>query len=85
MIEEYWTSPEDLQSHLRSSDYQRVLLVVEMAKGHPEIKFEEVVRTAGFETIAEDSEPPRSDWHRRTARVSCFDWCDSARVTQATM
>ena len=53
MIEEYWTSPEDLQSHLRSSDYQRVLLVVEMAKGHPEIKFEEVVRTAGFETIAE--------------------------------
>ncbi len=52
MIEEFWTSQEDLQRHLRSSDYQRILLVVEMAKGHPEIRFDEVTHSSGFETIA---------------------------------
>ncbi len=53
MVEEFWTSHEELRRHLRSSDYQRILLVIEMAKGHPEIKFDEIVRSTGFETIAE--------------------------------
>ena len=52
MLEEFWAGHEDLQRHLRSSDYQRILLVVEMAKGHPEIRFDEVLRSSGFETIA---------------------------------
>ncbi len=53
MVDESWTSHEELQRHLRSSDYQRILLVIEMARGHPEIRFDEVVRSTGFETIAE--------------------------------
>jgi quinol monooxygenase YgiN len=53
LIEETWNSQEDLERHLRSSDYQRVLLVVEMAKGQPEIRFSTISHTSGFEAIAE--------------------------------
>jgi quinol monooxygenase YgiN len=53
MIEEIWNSQEDCERHLRSQDYQRVLLVVEMAKGQPEIRFSTISHTSGFEAIAE--------------------------------
>ena len=53
MIEELWTNQEELQRHLCSSDYQRVLLVVEMARGQPEIRFGSISHSSGFETIAE--------------------------------
>ncbi len=53
MIEELWSSQEELERHLCSSDYQRVLLVIEMAKGQPEIRFSAISHTSGFETIAE--------------------------------
>lgn len=53
MIEELWSSKEDLQRHLSSSDYYRILLVIEMAKGQPEIRFNEISHSSGFETITE--------------------------------
>jgi hypothetical protein len=53
MIEELWSSREELQRHLRSSDYKTILLVIEMAKGRPEIRFDEVSRSSGVETIVE--------------------------------
>jgi quinol monooxygenase YgiN len=53
MIEELWDSQEQLERHLCSSGYQRVLLVVEMAKGQPEIRFNAISHTSGFEAIAE--------------------------------
>ena len=51
MIEELWRSQEELEQHLRSSDYRHVLLVVEMAKGPPEIRFSAISHWSGVETI----------------------------------
>ena len=53
MIEELWSSQEELQGHLCSSDYQRILLVVEMAKGEPEIRFSTISDSKGLEMIVE--------------------------------
>jgi hypothetical protein len=51
MIDELWKCQEDLDRHLRSVEYGRILLVVEMARDKPEIRFDEVVRSTGIETI----------------------------------
>jgi hypothetical protein len=53
MLEELWTTRRELERHLRSPGYQRVLLVIEMAKGQPEIRFHTISHTSGFEIIAE--------------------------------
>jgi len=51
MIEELWTSEEDMSRHLRSEEYRRVLLVVEMAEERPEIRFDTIRHSSGVETI----------------------------------
>lgn len=51
MIEELWTSEEDMLHHLQSEDYRRVLLVVEMAEEPPEIRFDTIRHSSGVETI----------------------------------
>ena len=51
MVEELWRSQEELERHLRSSDYRSVLLVVEMAEVPPEIKFSTISNSSGVETI----------------------------------
>ena len=53
MIEEIWKDEKDLARHLRSDEYQKVLLVAEMASAPPEIKFYKVLRTTGVETVEE--------------------------------
>ncbi len=53
MMEELWSTQQELRRHLCSSDYQRILLVIEMAKGQPEIRFNTISHSSGFETIAE--------------------------------
>ncbi len=40
LLEELWMSDEDVQCHLRSEKYRKVLLVVEMAAEPPEIRFD---------------------------------------------
>ncbi len=51
MLEQLWASGEDLERYLRSEEFHKVLLVIEMAVEPPEIRFEEVSRSTGVETI----------------------------------
>jgi quinol monooxygenase YgiN len=51
MFEEKWRSEEDLERHLRSGEYRNVLLVMEMALKHPEVRFNKVSTSTGFEMI----------------------------------
>jgi len=50
-FEEMWRSEEDLERHLRSKGYRNVLLVMEMAIKHPEVRFNTVSTSTGIETI----------------------------------
>ncbi len=51
VLEEWWDSQEDLDRHLRSDEYRKVLLVMEMALHPPEVRFETVLASSGIETI----------------------------------
>ena len=51
MFEQLWRSEEDLTRHLQSNEYRIVLLVMEMALVQPEVRFDVIARTSGFETI----------------------------------
>ena len=51
MLEEIWMSNEDVQHHLRSEKYRKILLVVEMASELPEIRFDTIAESSGVETI----------------------------------
>ena len=50
-FEEMWKSEEELERHLRSDEYHKVLLVLEMALKQPEIRFDTISSSAGIETI----------------------------------
>jgi quinol monooxygenase YgiN len=50
-FEEMWRSEEELQRHLRSDEYHKVLLVLEMALKHPEVRFDTISTSTGIETI----------------------------------
>jgi len=56
MLEELWRNEEDLERHLRSDEYRKVLLVVEIALEPPEIRFNTIAHSTGVETI----EKPRN-------------------------
>jgi len=51
LLEEFWRDEEALERHLQSEDYRKVLLVVEMAVEPPEIRFDAIAQSTGFETI----------------------------------
>ena len=51
MLEQLWNSEENALAHLRSDIYQKVLLVIEMATKPPEVRFDVIARSSGFETI----------------------------------
>ena len=51
MFEEIWRNEESLAQHLRSEKYHDVLLVMEMALKHPEVRFNTVSTSTGIETI----------------------------------
>jgi len=51
MLDELWLSEEELQHHLRSERYRKILLVVEMAAEPPEIRFDIIAQSSGVETI----------------------------------
>jgi len=53
MIEEIWEDEKDLMNHLRSDEYQRILLVAEMASAPPEIMFYRIQSTSGVELVEE--------------------------------
>ena len=51
MLDELWLSEAELQYHLRSERYRKILLVVEMAAEPPEIRFDMIAQSSGVETI----------------------------------
>ena len=64
MIEELWTSEEDMSRHLRSEEYRRVLLVIEMAEERPEIRFDTIRHSSGVETIEKPRNRPSNQKDR---------------------
>lgn len=46
-----WATEGDLESHLRSQDYRQLLLVMEWARVPPEVRFDTVSHSTGFETV----------------------------------
>jgi quinol monooxygenase YgiN len=55
---EEWNSQADVDRHLRSNDYKKVLAVMDMSNTQPEIKFNTISDTKGMETI----EAAREKW-----------------------
>lgn len=51
LFESWWENQGDLDRHLRSDLYRRVILVMEMAIEYPMIRFSEIIKTTGMETI----------------------------------
>jgi quinol monooxygenase YgiN len=51
LMDELWRNNEDLECHLRSEDYLKVLLVVEMALEKPEIRFDTITCSTGVDMI----------------------------------
>jgi quinol monooxygenase YgiN len=57
MFEELWRSQEELDQHLRSDEYRKVLLIMEMALQHPEVRFSHIAGSSGIETIEKARTP----------------------------
>ncbi len=53
VCEQVWRNQDDLNQYLRSEDYRRMLLLMELAGEPPEIKFQKISETAGIEVIEE--------------------------------
>ena len=51
MYEEMWKSEGELEEHLRSDEYRKVLFVMEMALHQPEVGFNTLTSSTGIETI----------------------------------
>jgi hypothetical protein len=51
LFEDTWASEADLERHLRSPDYRQLLLVMELARVQPEVRFNRVSHSTGLETI----------------------------------
>jgi len=50
-FEEMWRNEEEFENHLRSDEYHKLLLVLEMAPTPPEIRFDTISNSTGIETI----------------------------------
>ena len=53
LIDQLWSTEENMKRHLRSEDYLDILIVMEMAVEAPEIRFDYISKTTGMETIEE--------------------------------
>ena len=51
MLEEIWANEKDLERHLRSDKFLAALLVVEMGREFPEIRFDVISHSTGIDTI----------------------------------
>jgi quinol monooxygenase YgiN len=49
---EEWRAEEDLERHLRSPQYRKILMALDMADAEPEVRFDTVVETTGMQLIA---------------------------------
>ena len=51
LLEELWAGEQEMHRHLQSDTYHRILLAIEMADAPPEIRFDKIMESTGFETI----------------------------------
>ena len=51
MLDELWAEEDKLIRHLRSELFRRILLAIEMSEEPPEVRFEKITQTSGFEII----------------------------------
>ncbi len=61
MIEQLWELREDLERHLRSEEFHKLLQAVEMSLERPEIRFDEIARSSGIEAIEKAIGLPRGE------------------------
>lgn len=50
---EQWSTQDDLECHLRSPQYKRILAALDMSDVEPEIHFDTVIETKGMQLIEE--------------------------------
>jgi len=53
-----WRSGEDLEQYLRSEYYLNTLMVLEMSEKEPDLRFDEVSRSTGIETVEKARQCP---------------------------
>jgi quinol monooxygenase YgiN len=51
MLEAVWGSDEDLDLHIRSVEYRKLLQVLEMTPKQSEIRFDTILKSTGIETV----------------------------------
>jgi quinol monooxygenase YgiN len=51
MLIEEWNSQKDLERHIRSDDFRKILAVMDLAAKPPEISFQTISSTAGFDLV----------------------------------
>ncbi len=51
VLVERWNSQAELEAHLRSEAYRRILAAIELSGGPPEVRFDYVSATEGMELI----------------------------------
>jgi quinol monooxygenase YgiN len=51
VLEQVWKAQEPLDRHLRSEEYRNLLIVLEMSRNKPEIRFDTITHSTGIETI----------------------------------
>ena len=61
LLEELWSDEEQMEHHLRSSEFYKVLLVSELSRTPPEFRFETVLRSSGIETIVKARTSPGAE------------------------
>ena len=68
LVEE-WKSEEDLHTHIRSREFEKILALMDMSEGPPEIRIDKVSRRVGIDAIAairgKVAAPPRSGAGRK--------------------
>ncbi len=50
---EEWNTQDDLERHVRSSQYKKILAAFDMSSSQPDMRFNTVVETKGMQLIAE--------------------------------
>jgi quinol monooxygenase YgiN len=50
---EEWNTQDDLEHHLRSPQYKKILAAFDMSNAQPDMRFNTVVETKGMQLIAE--------------------------------
>ena len=64
LFEEEWNTQADLDRHIRSDRYVKILAAIDMSSKPPEIRFNTIARTKGIEAIGAARVKPaeRMDW-----------------------